>query len=140
MLAKPSGRRVKYRITDNFLNFWFRFIYKYRSAVELRNFDWLKTLVRRDYNTYSGAILERYFTQKLSAEGNFSVIGSYWERANQNEIDIVALNEGEGTAVIAEVKRQPENIHLCALREKASNLAAQLEGYAIEYRGLSLAD
>src|SRR5690606_29741573 len=41
VLAKPGTRTVKYMIEDNFLSFWFRFIYKYRSAVEAGNLDYL---------------------------------------------------------------------------------------------------
>lgn len=37
IFSKPGSRSVKYRINDNFLNFWFRFIYKYRSTVEIGN-------------------------------------------------------------------------------------------------------
>ena len=33
MNAKPNSKAQKYKITDNFLNFWFRFIYRNRSAV-----------------------------------------------------------------------------------------------------------
>jgi AAA+ ATPase superfamily predicted ATPase len=33
ILSKPNSRVVKYALNDNFLNFWFRFIYKHRSAV-----------------------------------------------------------------------------------------------------------
>src|SRR5690554_5863937 len=39
ILAKPNSRTVKYSIEDNFLKFWFRFIYKYRSAVEAGNLE-----------------------------------------------------------------------------------------------------
>ena len=140
ILAKPSGRIVKYRINDNFLGFWFRFIFKYRGAVEIGNFPYLKSLVERDYPTYSGLILERYFRDKLSAEENLSLIGSYWERANKNEIDIVALNEYEKTAIIAEVKRNGNKINLDHLQQKSANLLRQLNGYRVEYRGLSLDD
>ena len=35
VMSKPAGKNVKYRIIDNYLSFWFRFIFKYRSAVEL---------------------------------------------------------------------------------------------------------
>lgn len=31
ILAKPGTKNVKYKLNDNFLNFWFRFIYKYRG-------------------------------------------------------------------------------------------------------------
>jgi AAA+ ATPase superfamily predicted ATPase len=138
ILSKPSGRSIKYKINDIFLNFWFRFIYKYRGAVEMRNFEYVKEIIRRDYTTYSGKILEQYFLDKLSATENLSAIGAYWESGNQNEIDIVALNEYEKHAIIAEVKRQPERINLNTLRNKSKNLVLQLTGYDIEYRGLSM--
>src|SRR5690554_8189533 len=64
ILAKPNSRTVKYSIEDNFLKFWFRFIYKYRSAVEAGNLDYLKEIIQRDYTTYSGTILEKYFTER----------------------------------------------------------------------------
>ena len=140
VLSKPGGKNLKYQINDNFLNFWFRFIYKYRSAVEIENFDYVKTIIQRDYQTYSGFILERYFREKLKIEKNFSVIGSYWESGNQNEIDIVALNEYEKTALIAEVKRNNKNINLNVLREKSVNLVKHLAGYKIEYQGFSMLD
>ncbi|MGE4347070.1 MAG: ATP-binding protein [Flavobacteriaceae bacterium] len=138
VLAKPSGRIVKYKINDNFLNFWFRFIFKYRSAVEIGNFEYLKTIVERDYSTFSGIILERYFREKLTIEENLSVIGSYWEKENKNEIDIVALNELKKTAIIAEVKRNPKKINLNILKQKSEKLTQQLINYKIEYRGLSI--
>jgi AAA+ ATPase superfamily predicted ATPase len=140
LLSKPGSHNVKYRIDDNFLRFWFRFIYKYRGAVEMGNFAYVKDLILREYKTYSGLILERYFTARLSTSENLSAIGSYWERGNQNEIDIVALNEYEKYAIIAEVKRQAENIDMGLLQKKAENIVAQLPGYRIEFRGYSLAD
>jgi AAA+ ATPase superfamily predicted ATPase len=140
VLSKPAGKAIKYRINDNFLNFWFRFIYKYRGAIEMGNFDYVKNIINRDYNTYSGQILERYFRTKIATEENLSQIGSYWETGNQNEIDIVALNEYEKKAIIAEVKRQAKHIDLDVLRKKAENLAANLKGYTIDFRGLSMED
>jgi AAA+ ATPase superfamily predicted ATPase len=115
-------------------------VFKYRSAVELNNFNYLKEIAKRDYTTYSGHILERYFTQKIAAEENLSELGAYWEKGNQNEIDIVGVNDLEKTAIIAEVKRQKKNIDINTLREKAKQLMPNLEGYDIQYRGLSLED
>jgi len=140
VLSKPAGRRVKYRINDNFLNFWFRFIYKYRGAVEMENFSYINKIISRDYHSYSGIILERYFREKIMSEKTYSSVGSYWESGNQNEIDIVALNEYEKKALIAEVKRNKKNINIKALKNKAENLVRQLPEYTIEYRGFSLED
>jgi SepF-like predicted cell division protein (DUF552 family) len=104
------------------------------------NFDYVKNIINRDYATYSGQILERYFRAKISTEENLSQIGSYWESGNQNEIDIVALNEYEKKAIIAEVKRQAKHIDLDILRKKAEKLMVNLKGYTIDFRGLSMED
>ncbi len=140
IFAKEGSRTVKYEIVDNFFNFWFRFIYKYRSAIELENYAYVKNIVKRDYETYSGLFLERYFQEKLRLSYNYSTIGNYWERGNQNEIDIVALNEEEKRMLIAEVKRNPKKIDLHRLEQKALKLIAKYRQYSVEYRGFSLGD
>lgn len=141
IFAKPASKNVKYRINDNFLNFWFRFIYKYRSAVEMENFQYLKEIFMRDYTIYSGQILERYFIEKMIKEENLSQIGAYWEKKNLNEIDIVAVNEYEKRAIIAEVKRNPDKMRINILKEKSKKLIAKhLSDYKIEYRRLSMDD
>jgi uncharacterized protein len=138
IFSKPGSRSVKYQINDNFLNFWFRFIYKYRSAVEMGNLDYVKEIIIRDYKVYSGYVLEKYFTDKIACEGNYSAIGTYWEKGNQNEIDIIAVNESYKRLLIAEVKRKPENINITALKQKADSLSKQFKDYEIKYVGLSL--
>lgn len=140
VFAKPAGKNVKFKLNDNFLNFWFRFIYKYRGAVETESFDFLKDLFMRDYKTYSGVMLERYFTEKTTSEMNLSQIGSYWEKGNQNEIDIVAVNEYDKTALIAEIKRNKEKIDLRILKEKSVHLIKHMNGYSISYQAFSLDD
>lgn len=42
--------------------FWFRFIYKYSGAIEIGNLSYVKNIVQRDYQTYSGKILLKYGT------------------------------------------------------------------------------
>ena len=138
IFSKPNSRSIKYQIKDNFLNFWFRFIYKHRSAIEIGNLDYVKNIVERDYNVYSGRILEKYFTDKMMQEGIYSNIGTYWEKRNQNEIDIVAVNDYEKRLVITEVKRNKDKIRLSVLQEKASSLVKNFSKYSIEYIPLSL--
>lgn len=138
ILAKPTGRTVKYEIIDNFLCFWFRFVFKNFSAVEIGNFDFLKSLVRRDYPTFSGKMLERYFLEKFKASENYSELGTYWERGNSNEIDIVALNSLEKRVLMAEVKVNRAKIDLTLLANKSVALVEKFQDYEIEYKGLSL--
>lgn len=140
IFAKPNSRSVKYSILDNFLSFWFRFIYKYRSAVEAGNLAYLNQIVDRDYSTYSGKFLEKYFIEKLKAEKKYNLIGTYWDRKNQNEIDIVAVNDLEKKVLFAEVKRNKNNWDLGKLEEKSAQLLHQFKGYKVTYIGYSLDD
>jgi len=140
IFAKEGSRTVKYKIIDNFFNFWFRFIYKYRSAIEIENYEYLKNIVRRDYATYSGRFLEDYFVEQLKFSYKYSAIGSYWERGNQNEIDIIAVNEENKTMLIAEVKRNKKKIDLKLLENKAQKLMQKHHRYNFEFRGFSLGD
>lgn len=110
IFAKEGSRTLKYEIIDNFFHFWFRFIYKNRSAIEIENYDYVKSIVKRDFSTYSGRFLEKYFIEKLKASENYSNIGTYWEKSNQNEIDIVAINDDEKIMLISEVKLNAKKI------------------------------
>ncbi len=140
ILSKPNSRTVKYYIDDNFLNFWFRFIYKYRSSVEAGNLKYIRDIVVRDYTVYSGKVLEKYFTEKIKLQMKYNVTGNYWERNNQNEIDIVAINEVEKIVLIAEVKRNVQKISLSELETKASKIKDMLKGYKLIFEGYSLDD
>ena len=78
--------------------------------IEIKNFVGLRNIIKADYPTYSGKILELYFKQKFAESYQFRAIGSWWEnKGNQNEIDIVALGLEKNKAVVAEVKRQRKN-------------------------------
>jgi len=138
--AKPTGRTIKYGIVDNFLSFWFRFVFTNSSAVEIGNFDFLKSQVRQDYSTFSGKMLDRYFIEKYKESLNFSAIGTYWESGNRNEIDLVAINSQEKRAVIAEVKVNSSKISIAKLQEKSVTLVNKLTGHQVEYLGLSIED
>ena len=140
IFAKEGSRTVKYEIIDNYFNFWFRFIYKYRSAIEIENYEFVKDIVKRDFSVYSGKFLEKYFSDKIKLEKQYSKIGTYWEKANLNEIDIIAINELDKKALICEVKINPRKIDMDILKNKAIKLEKVLKSYNIEYKGLSLID
>ena len=119
MFAKEGSRSVKYEIIDNFFNFWFRFIYKNKSAIEIENYEYVKEIIKRDFSTYSGKILERFILEKLKLSNKFSNIGTYWESKNQNEIDIVAINDLEKTMLIGEVKINPKKMASKAVSKRS---------------------
>lgn len=143
LFAKNSARNVRYTIEDNFFSFWFRFIYKYSYMLEIENYESLRTIIHRDYETFSGLMLERYFRHVLMGPRTYTRMGGWWDRKGENEIDIVAENELEKRATFFEVKRQADNIDLDVLRLKAAaflRATGAFKGYALSYKGLSMAD
>ena len=140
ILAKEGSRTQKYEISDNFFNFWFRFIYKNKSAIEIGNYPYVRAIVERDYTMFAGKFLEKYFIEQLKLTNNYSIIGTYWERNNDNEIDIVAVNELEKKVLIAEVKLNPKKIDLDDLKNKSYRLIGDFKSYTIEYKGYSIVD
>lgn len=137
---KPRSRLQKYAITDNFLNFWFRFIFSNRSAVENSNFAYIREIIKRDYPAFAGRILERYYQQLFAETGKYNKIGSYWERGNLNEIDLVAVNDMRKSITIADIKLSASRIDLDALKSKSAALLRDYKGYKTQWLGLSLED
>ena len=117
----------------------FGFIYKNRSAIEAGNLGYIRNIVDRDYNTFSGKTLERFFIARIKAQQRYNQIGTYWEKQNTNEIDIVAIDELNRCLLIAEVKRNADKIKLDVLQHKALNLVAHFQNYDVKYAAYSLA-
>ena len=140
IFAKEGSRTLRYEIIDNFFNFWFRFIYKYKSAIEIENYNYVKDIVNRDYTTYSGKFLEKFFLEKLKLSNQYSDLGTYWEKGNENEIDIVAVNDNEKTMLIAEVKRRSQKIDINKLKSKSEKLVSKHKNYNVSYLGYALED
>ncbi|WP_129615688.1 ATP-binding protein [Bacteroides cellulosilyticus] len=149
VFAKPGSKKnVRYVIHDNFLNFWFKYIERNRSYIELQNYDDLFSLAMDDYPTYSGKILEKYFRQKLAEAGGFKEIGGWWEAGNSVrgkveafEINIVALCSKGRQALIAEVKRNPRNYNHKLFMEKVEHLRQkEMTKYRLETKLFSLED
>lgn len=143
IFSLPSSKQVKYVIEDNFLSFWFRFIYKYQNLIEAGNMEYLRKIIERDFPTFSGLMLERYFKEMYVEAGQYTNIGGFWDRKGKNEIDLIAVNDFEQTIEFAEIKRNPERIDWGALKRKGEyflTLNKELKNYSVSYKGLSLED
>ena len=142
ILSKEGTQTVRYEISDPFLRFWFRYFNKYQSLLQIRNFTGLATIIKQDYPTYSGLMLEEYFRQQMIESGKFLNIGSWWEaKGNQNEIDIVGIYLFEKKALVAEVKRQRKNFKPELFQKKVEAIHNKLLfKYEIESKCLSMDD
>ena len=143
IFSKASSKTVRYFIADNFLTFWFRFFHKYMGYIESGSIELLKQTFLRDYPTFSGTMLERYFRQKASESGRYTHIGNFWDRKGEHEIDLILANELDKTIKVGEVKRQAKNISPTLLQDKADyflTLHPQLQSYRMELFQLDLQD
>ena len=84
--------------------------------------------------------MEKLFVEKFKESGEFTEIGSYWERGNQNEIDIVAVDEVEKRLIICEVKLCKKRLNYNTVVLKSKKLLERYRSYEVEYRLLSLDD
>jgi hypothetical protein len=73
-------------------------------------------------------------------EERVTLVGNYWDRKGQNEIDMIALNDIDKTAVVAEIKRQHRKFSPTELAEKAATLNKELSNYSVTQIGLSMED
>ncbi len=123
MFAKETAKASRFRLDDNFLIFWFRFIFKYGFMLEIGEFEKLRGIIRRDYDAFSGFALESYFRQAFIESKRWTRIGSWWDRKGENEIDLIAENELDGKCAICEIKRDRARIDLGFLERKFAAFA-----------------
>ena len=138
-----SNKNCLYLIRDNFFRFWFRFIFKRQYLIQVRMYDELRGIVKRDYEVFSGHALEGYFREKFMEQGRYSRMGGWWDRKGENEIDIVCENEFSNALDFFEVKRKRREINLKALEGKSAAFFAKnpaLRKRQIAFAGLSLED
>jgi len=91
MFENIHSRRGRYYIKDNFLKFWFRFLYPNLSMIEEGIFD--VKVIRNEYNVYLGQVFEDVIKNFIirSKIIEFTKIGRWWWK--DVEIDLVAINE-----------------------------------------------
>lgn len=94
---RPSKDR-RYRITDPYLRFWLRFLAPSMAQIERGRGDMVLERVRRDWTSWRGRVIEPLVREALArclpAHGlpTAAVIGGYWTRSNDVEIDIVGAD------------------------------------------------
>ncbi|MGM9694776.1 MAG: ATP-binding protein [Alloprevotella sp.] len=140
---KSPNKNVHYTIHDQFLRFWFRFVYKYSHIIEAGANERLKSIAERDFPTVSGSALESYFKEVLKESGRYTRLGYWHDRKGENEIDIVAEDELEQRIEFIEVKRQAKNYDEEILKSKSEafmKAVGSFDNYEIIFRNLSIED
>lgn len=143
LFEKSQTKNVRYELVDVFYSFWFRFIFKYSYILEIENYPKLRDIIERDYDTFSGLMLERYFHRMAIESGEYTRLGRWWDRKGENEIDLIAEDEISNSVTFYEIKRQESEIRLNELKQKVQVFLAatrQFKNHKIDYKGLSMAD
>ena len=101
-----------YKIKDNFINFWFKFVYPNRSYLESGYTDVVMNKLKNSFISNHAAfvyegICRNVCMRKMAADGIFGFfpdkIGRWWDRKD-TEIDIVAVEEESNNIIFGECK------------------------------------
>lgn len=120
--SPDKSKKGQYRIKDNYLRFWFRFIYPDRSLIESGQSDIVMRKIHRSLvKNHIAFVYEDVCRQRmwdLNGEGVwpfcFSRLGRYWDA--DNEIDIVALDPDGDNIILGECKYWQEPVGIGVLR------------------------
>ena len=141
LFEKSANKNVRYELDDVFYCFWFRFIFKYSYIIEIENYAKLQEIILRDYTTFSGLMLERYFHSMAMESGEFTRIDRWWDRKGENEIDMITEDELSDCVTFCEIKRQADEICIGMLKQRAEVMMQathEWKKYDIRYKGLSM--
>ena len=111
--SKPEKSKMGlYRIKDNYIKFWFTFIYPYRSYIEMDNTDFVMSKIKKGFIANHAAfvyedVCRKEYMNELVAQETWDFvptkIGRWWDRTD-TEIDIVAVDENSDNIIFGECK------------------------------------
>ena len=124
-----KSKRGLYRVKDNFIEFWFKFVYPERGAIERGHTEQAMRRIRDGLNSrHVSYVYERTCRDRLwqlASEGalpvRFDRVGRWWD--NKHEIDIVAVDSKGNDIMFCECKYTNEPMDtdiFYALREKVN--------------------
>lgn len=138
----------RYKIKDNFLFFWFRYIYKKSNLIEIWKYDSLIDFILNDIDNIKWFTFEKLVKNLLISKNiqnkfiiNFEKIWNYFDKW-WNEIDLICYNEKEKKVVFIECKLNKSKITQKIkddLIVKSQNII-KFKDYKKEYLYISLED
>ena len=101
-----KSRRGLYRVSDNFLKFWFQYIFPYKSDLEIKQYDEVLRKLKESFQILEASAYENV-CRELLWEFRYTIfpferVGKWWER--DKEIDIVAISQKTDGILFGECK------------------------------------
>ncbi len=144
-----KSRKGLYFISDNFIRFWFRYVYPYKGELELENvqtvFDEMNKDFRKNFVAFTYEDICRNIFSELCRQKEISFvpskIGSYWlnDLDSDTEIDVMAVDNKNRLLFAGECKyhEKPIDANVCFnLKKKIENntdIKKRYPGYKIIY-------
>jgi len=100
-----KSRKGLYQICDNFVRFWFQYIYPFKSDLEIGSYDQVLRKYKESFQILVAIAYEQVCRQVLPEilrNLRFEKIGKWWEK--NEEIDLVAINNETKEIVFGECK------------------------------------
>lgn len=132
-----------YKLTDNYIAFWFKFVYPYRSFLEKGETEYVLNKIKSGFvQNYVSFVYEDITREKMwelnmndTWEFNFDKLGRYWG-AKTGEVDIVAIDSVEKNLIVGECKYTKSEkgldvLHL--LQEKGEVIKRITKSKNVEY-------
>ncbi|BCJ46273.1 ATPase AAA [Actinoplanes ianthinogenes] len=97
-VATTPSKERRYRVTDPYLRFWLTFVRPYLPEIERLRGDLVLQRVRTGWTAWRGRAIEPLLRDSLARLlpddrlPSAPVIGSYWTRSNNVEIDVVGAD------------------------------------------------
>lgn len=104
---KPlKSKKGLYRFKDEFIQFWFKFVFPRRGQLEMGQTDKALEEIKAELPVYLSFIYEKIAAQIIRQRADlffeFEKLGRWWDK-NQ-EIDLVGLNRKQNSLLLGEVK------------------------------------
>jgi hypothetical protein len=109
-VTDPDGRGV-YRIADDFLRFWFRFVSPNRAQLERGVTEAVVDAVRAGLPTHTSWTFETVCHEAVTTDtfpAECSRVGRWWY--GEDEVDVVGLNKGAERLLLGECKWMNERV------------------------------
>ncbi len=100
---EKSTKRTRYVISDNLVDFWFRFVFSQSSLIEIGNYGEALSNTMEGIPMFVASKFEDLVREAIRKELGYTFVGSWWSRKGE-EIDIVAIDKKKGEALFGEVK------------------------------------
>lgn len=121
--SPEKSKKGLYKIKDNYLRFWFAFVYPNMSFIESGHgrivMDKIRKSLVRNHIAFVYEDICRERMWEINAEGvwpfYFSKLGRYWD--SKEEIDIAAIDPDGKNLILGECKYWQEPVGVSVLRE-----------------------